>query len=94
MQIQEHNHHVVVVKTYQQLLLLKVMDGFPIHEVFPGQMLLISHSVRHFSTWTLLFKVILVTPLSSLTVNGIIEGPEFKSLAHVKYQIQVGNPGT
>lgn len=38
----------------------KFMDGFPIHEVFPDQMLLISHPVRHISTRTLLFELILV----------------------------------
>lgn len=40
------------------------MDRFPIHDVFPAQMLPFSHPVRHISMWTLLFELIPVMPLS------------------------------
>lgn len=38
------------------------MDGIPVHEVFPLQVLLISYPVRHISTWTPLFELIPVMP--------------------------------
>lgn len=42
---------------------IQFMDGFPFHEVFPHQMLMIC-AVRHISLWTPLFELIPVMPLS------------------------------
>lgn len=69
---------------------IKFMDGFPFHEVFLRQKLLIC-AVRHISLWTPRLELIPVVPLSwqlHIKIYGDRDNgrPEITSFTHVKYQ--------